>query len=651
MRSQASILAAVLLLPACVGVVTDADRSDDDGSTDLAYPSNRGDIDYTFSTTGLYYGLGPVLTGNPTKLYMIFYGSHWTTNQIDILLDFGHAIGGSPMANVLTTFTDDGLDGNRGSSAFDLVDYTIIPTYTHGTVLSDADIAFIVNDAIAQNLPDDSNGIYLVYSDQGAGTVSSKSGACECGHHFASQNNHKIAQMDSGSWCRTLLVPQKLCDFPYLVGPNGDNDIDVMATTSWHEIAEAVSDPAGGGYRTRWKLGTNTSGETEIADLCGRALSQDDGTNPPVANLQLDRNYPAGIGGVANVHLGARDFLMQPIWQYADRGGCVRRLGFSRPAWNSIYPAGDVDGNGIADLIWRDSATGAVTVSTLDAANNVQFIFPRNLYENWQIYGFGRFSAGNTSDVLVRNIHTGELRVWLMNGGVVGQVVSLGAPPASPWLVKAVGDFNGDGYTDILFQNMSTNATRVWYNSAPSNGGTPLAMSWSFMFDLVGGLSSSDNSDVVGTGDFTGDGHHAAEVLWYDLDSGHYRTWSINGTVVTSTDLGLQYFQCDRVLGIADMDRDGTADIVCEMQSGTKVGWVRMSGGLPYSWTTIADLPTNEWRYSGASTFGPLRQPGLLWRNRKTGDLSRWLIGVGGTSFTAKHLANGMPQNMELVSY
>jgi hypothetical protein len=648
MKALSFGLGVLMLVPACVGSDALSDGDDDEG-TELAYPSNRGDIDYTFSTSGLYWGGGSVLTGNPTNLYVIFYGTLWTPTQIDILLDFGHAIGGSPLSNVLTTYTDDGYDGNRGSSSFNLVDYTITANYGRGTTINDNAIAAIVNDAIANGyLPDDTNGLYMVYSDAGAGT--NKNGACECGHHFASGNNHKIAQMDSGTWCRAQPVAQTLCDFPYILSPNGDPDIDVMAGTAWHEIAEAVSDPATGGYRTRWVPGTSTSGQTEVADLCGRDHREDDGNNPPVGYLQLDRDYASTNGGVANTHLGSRDFLLQPIWQNADRGGCVRRLGFSRPAWNSSYPAGDVDGSGGADLIWRDAATGTVWTWFLDANDVVAGIIQvKTVFEDWQIYGFGRFNTGAKSDILWRNVHTGELRVWLMNGAVIGQVVSLGVQPQN-WLVKAVGDFNGDGYTDILFQNMSTNETRIWNNNAPSNGGTPGAFNVSYIADLLNGLSSSDNSEVVGTGDFTGDSHHAAEVLWYYLDTLHYRTWSISGSSVTTTDLGLQYFNCDRVLGIADMDGDGTADILCEMQSQTKFGWVRMSGGHPYSWTTISDLPGHEWRFSGASTFRS-GQPGILWRNRKTGDLSRWLIGAGGTSYTSMHLENGLGQNMEIVSY
>jgi len=592
----------------------------------------------------MYYGGGEVLTAKPTNLYMIFYGPNWTVSQISTLLDFGHALGGSPMANVLTTYTDSG--GTRASADFDLVNYMTIGSYTHGSTLSDSDITGIVNDAISTYLPDDPNGIYIVYSDKGAGT--NNSGSCTCGHHTHS-GGHKIAQMDDPAWCKSINPADSFCAFGYATSPNGDANIDHMASVTWHEIAEAVSDPSGGGWRTKWLPGTSTSGETEIGDLCGRALSVDDGTNTPVMNLQLDRNYTTASGGTANVHLGSRDFMMQPIWQNADRGGCARRLAFSRPAWSSSHPAGDLDGSGIADLIWRSSVDGTVWAELLDASNVITTSAQvRSLTKDWQIYGFGRFNTGARNDILIRNVQTGELRIWLMNGTNVSSVVDLVTPPSAQ-LVKAIGDFDGDGYADILFQNANTMATRVWYNNAAANAGTPQPFAFSTLSTTSPAASSSDDSEAVGSGDFTGNG--TAEVLWHDLAHDTYRHWSFSGTSVTSTVINIAAYGCERVMGIADMDGDGTADLLCEMSTATKVGWVKMSAGAPVAQVVLASMPAPEWRYTGASVFGASGQTGLLWRNRVTGDIARWLIGSGGASWSSTHISSGVAQSWEVVSY
>jgi hypothetical protein len=644
MKSLTRSLGVLLFLPSCMA----ADEVVSSSAADpiLEYPSNRSEIDYSGSVTGLYYGGGEILTSTPTNLYLIFYGSHWTTSAKAILQDFATGLDGAPMASVLTTFTDGA--GNRGSSSFKLAGSVTISSYTHGTTLADSDIVGIVHDAIAGSLPDDTHGIYVVYSDHGAGT--NNGGSCTCGHHFSTTGGHKIAQMDSPGWCTSIDPTDTFCAYPYATSPNGDKHVEEMASVTWHEIAEAVSDPSGGGYRTKWVAGTSTSGETEIGDLCGRALHIDDGSNPPVANLQLDRNYTTANGGTANVHLGARDFLMQPIWQNADRGGCARRLGFARPAWSSTHPAGDLDGNGIADIMWRDSASGTVTAWMLDSGNFVTSSGTTRapLPEDWQIYGFGRFNSGARNDVLIRNIQTGEIRIWIMNGYTVASVVNL-VTPSSQWLVKGVGDFDGDGYADILFQSMTTNATRVWYNNAAANGGTPVAFTMSSLASTTPAASINDDSDTVGTGDFTGDG--ASDVLWFNLATGNYRHWSFSGTSVTSTVIDVAAYGCERVMGIADMDGDGTADLLCEMSGATQLGWVRMSAGHPVASTVIAAMPAPEWRYTGASIFGAAKQTGILWRNRVTGDLARWLIGPGGTSWSDVHIVNAVPQNWEVVSY
>src|SRR5215470_18458408 len=113
MRSH-SWLGVLLLISGCVAAdATPIEDHDDDDGTDLAYPSNRSQIDYSGSTSGLYYGGGEILTSSPTNLYFIFYGPNWTADQMNILGNFARDLSGSPMANVLTTYTDDGADGAR----------------------------------------------------------------------------------------------------------------------------------------------------------------------------------------------------------------------------------------------------------------------------------------------------------------------------------------------------------------------------------------------------------------------------------------------------------------------------------------------------------------------------------------------------------
>jgi hypothetical protein len=107
-------------------------------------------------------------------------------------------------------------------------------------------------------------------------------------------------------------------------------------------------------------------------------------------------------------------------------------------------------------------------------------------------------------------------------------------------------------------------------------------------------------------------------------------------------------------MGIADMNLDGTADLLCD-EGGLpdRFGWLEFSHGLPVRLHDLAAMPAAEWRLSGASRLNAFtRATGLLWRNRKTGDLSRWMIATDGLSVVGtSHLENGLVQSWELVSF
>lgn len=77
------------------------------------------------------------------------------------------------------------------------------------------------------------------------------------------------------------------------------------------------------------------------------------------------------------------------------------------------------------------------------------------------------------------------------------------------------------------------------------------------------------------------------------------------------------------------------------------------------SLTTIAKRPPPQWRYSGGSYFGGIQRSlipipsGLLWRDRRTGDISRWLLNTNGTLHQNDFIGagNAMPPTLDLIAY
>lgn len=168
-------------------------------------------------------------------------------------------------------------------------------------------------------------------------------------------------------------------------------------------------------------------------------------------------------------------------------GGAV----FLGTAW-SVAGIGDFNGDGKSDIIWRN-ASGEVAEwqmngSTIIGSNDLNAGGVATApAANWSVAGVGDFNADGNADLLWRDSSSGALVEWLMNGSSVigsGSVTSGGTPvnPDPSWHVVEIGDFNGDARADILWRNDS-GALGEWFmkgtaivgTATPSSGGTAVA--------------------------------------------------------------------------------------------------------------------------------------------------------------------------------
>ena len=177
---------------------------------------------------------------------------------------------------------------------------------------------------------------------------------------------------------------------------------------------------------------------------------------------------PSPIIGSATINATQATQLLSGQWYMNLRsnnfsGGEIR---------GQVLPVrGDLNGDGNADIVWRNAATGEDYIYLMNGTAIAGEGYVRTVAdENWQIAGVGDFDGDGKADILWRNSSTGETYVYLMNGTAIASEGSLRTVADQNWQIAGTGDFDGDGKADILWRNASTGENYIF----PMNGTTIL---------------------------------------------------------------------------------------------------------------------------------------------------------------------------------
>ena len=256
------------------------------------------------------------------------------------------------------------------------------------------------------------------------------------------------------------------------------------------------------------------------------------------------------------------------------------------PATWQIVGQRDFNGDGYADLLWRDNLGNvAIWLMNMNASLQVLASLPvGNVPTNWTVIGTGDFNGDGRGDILWRD-NSGNVAMWLMNcslsAATVLQSSAVGNVPLST-LPLGTGDFNGDGRADILWRDAGGN-TSIWFMNA--------AQVWSSA--AVGNIPAT--WAAAGTGDFNGDG--MVDIVWRENSSGNVAIWLMNGaSILSQGGLGL----VPTTLSIAltgDFNGDGKSDLLWRdnvgntsmwFMNGTTVASAAAVGNIPTTWTVQA---------------------------------------------------------------
>ena len=293
---------------------------------------------------------------------------------------------------------------------------------------------------------------------------------------------------------------------------------------------------------------------------------------------------------------------------------------------------GDFDGDGKADILWRNAATGENYVYFMSGTSIVgEGYLPTVPSQSWRVAGIGDFNGDGESDILWRNGETGENYVYFMSGTSIVDEGYLPTVPSQSWRVAGIGDFNADGRSDILWRNGETGENYVYLMNGTSIVGQ-------------GYVRTVSNLDwtVVGLGDYDGDGK--SDILWRNASTGENYLYPMDGTTIRPTEgyirtvaptwrLAPAATTAHAADTRADFDGDGRSDILWR-NAATGQNYVYFMNGLSIPsegyLRTVADP---AWEVVGLGDFNGDGKTDILWRNAASGE--NYLYPMSGTTILA----------------
>ncbi len=194
-------------------------------------------------------------------------------------------------------------------------------------------------------------------------------------------------------------------------------------------------------------------------------------------------------------------------------------LALTRVSHWAVGGVKDLDADGRADIVWRNSYSGQNAAWFMNGAAIGSTLFAGNLEQSWVIGGLGDLNGDGKADIVWRHTATGACAAWLMNGAVIQSTAYLGSLPLT-WRIGGVGDLDGNGKADILWRDTTTGDNAVWFMNGASSASTAnlynVPKPWT-----IGGM-----------GDFDQDGK--ADILWRNPVDGTVAVWLMNGVVISS---------------------------------------------------------------------------------------------------------------------
>lgn len=275
---------------------------------------------------------------------------------------------------------------------------------------------------------------------------------------------------------------------------------------------------------------------------------------------------------------------------------------------------GDVDANGMSDLLWRDAANTGFGYWAMNGPNASR-IWSSPVGTPWSVLYSGDLTGDSKLDVL----WTDNNQVWLWVGDGVGFTSVFIQPYPVGWKVVGGGDINGDGKIDLIWRNTEATSVGYWLMN-----GAQVTATWT--------AAVGPQWRILQTADMTGDG--LTDIVW--TDNSQVWLWVGNGATFVSAFVE-PYPTGWTAVGAGDINGDGKADLIWRDTSATSLGYWLLDGARVATKKVLA--ASAEWRVAQTGDMTGDGKMDIVWTN----DIQLWLWVGDGTKFTSVFIAEHPP--------
>jgi hypothetical protein len=219
--------------------------------------------------------------------------------------------------------------------------------------------------------------------------------------------------------------------------------------------------------------------------------------------------------------------------------------------------AGDLNGDGIPDIVWQKSGTNETRFwyMNTDGTKKSEFDLVHSAGSVWKLSSLGDMNNDGNVDLLWQKEDGSTVFCYYMDGsGGITQGVSLASGVAAGWRFASAADYNGDGDVDFLWHSTSKGSTVCWHfdGNGVVNGFSPLGSGIGDVFNSYSGqdMNADGNSDVI----YQNSNNGRVLVWYFDNNKNILGTNKYFETLDTSL----------KVVGAKDYDKDGAVDILLQ---------------------------------------------------------------------------------------